>query len=198
MVSFSRLSPPQSSMHLSCLPYMPHAPPIFFFTRITFGEQYRSLISTLVWIITQRVVVISYRRFGTTTRCVITQKSAVLIYFAAEAWNHTLISPLCSFLHSPVTSSLLGPNILLNTLFSNTPQPTFLPQCERSSFTPTQNKRQNYKRCVRKVMTLNAWLDNWQCCSHTSDTRRDIHSYFMISASFNSIALTHLIGQRVV
>ena len=27
---------------------------------------------------------------------------------------------LCSFLHSPVTSSLLDPNILLNTLFSNT------------------------------------------------------------------------------
>ena len=31
-----------------------------------------------------------------------------------------LSSSLCSFLHSPVTSSLLGPNILLNTLFSNT------------------------------------------------------------------------------
>jgi len=27
---------------------------------------------------------------------------------------------LCSFLHSPVTSSLLGPNILLHTLFSST------------------------------------------------------------------------------
>jgi hypothetical protein len=27
---------------------------------------------------------------------------------------------LCSFLYSPVTSSLLGPNILLSTLFSNT------------------------------------------------------------------------------
>jgi hypothetical protein len=27
---------------------------------------------------------------------------------------------LCSFLQSPVTSSLLGPNILLKTLFSNT------------------------------------------------------------------------------
>jgi hypothetical protein len=27
---------------------------------------------------------------------------------------------LCNFLHSPVTSSLLGPNILLSTLFSNT------------------------------------------------------------------------------
>ena len=29
-------------------------------------------------------------------------------------------SSLCSFLNSPATSSLLGPNILLNTLFSNT------------------------------------------------------------------------------
>ena len=32
----------------------------------------------------------------------------------------SLSSSLRSFLHSPVNSSLLGPNILLNTLFSNT------------------------------------------------------------------------------
>jgi len=32
----------------------------------------------------------------------------------------SLSSSSSSFLHSPVTSSLLGPNILLNTLFSNT------------------------------------------------------------------------------
>ena len=32
----------------------------------------------------------------------------------------SLSSSLCTFLHSPVTSSLLGPNILLNTLFSYT------------------------------------------------------------------------------
>ena len=31
----------------------------------------------------------------------------------------SLSSSLCSFLHSPVTSSLLGPNIILNTLSSN-------------------------------------------------------------------------------
>ena len=31
----------------------------------------------------------------------------------------SLSSSLCSFLHSPVTSSLLGPNILLSILFSN-------------------------------------------------------------------------------
>jgi hypothetical protein len=36
-------------------------------------------------------------------------------------WEVQIIKFLiCSFLHSPVTSSLLGPNILLNTLFSNT------------------------------------------------------------------------------
>ena len=32
----------------------------------------------------------------------------------------SLSSSLCTFLHSLITSSLLGPNILLNTLFSNT------------------------------------------------------------------------------
>ena len=36
-----------------------------------------------------------------------------------EAYR-SLSSSLCSFLHSPVNSSLLGPNILLSTLFSNT------------------------------------------------------------------------------
>ena len=32
----------------------------------------------------------------------------------------TFSSSLCNFLHCPLTPSLLGPNILLNTLFSNT------------------------------------------------------------------------------
>ena len=35
-------------------------------------------------------------------------------------WGVQKSSSLCSFLHSPSTSSLLGLNILLNTLFSNT------------------------------------------------------------------------------
>ena len=56
----------------------------------------------------------------------------------------SLSSSLRSFLHSPVTSSLLDPNVFLNTLFSNTLSLTFLPQCERPSFTTIQNKRQNY------------------------------------------------------
>ena len=52
-------------------------------------------------------------------------------------------SSLCSFLHSPFTSSPLGPNILLNTHLKQ-PQLPFFPQCQRPSFTPIQNKRQNY------------------------------------------------------
>ena len=56
----------------------------------------------------------------------------------------SLSSSLCNFLHSPVTPSLLGPNILLNTLFSNTLTLMFLPQCQRPSFTSIQNNRQNY------------------------------------------------------
>ena len=39
-----------------------------------------------------------------------------------------LISSFCSFQHSTVTSSLLGPNILLINLTSSAP--LFLPQCE--------------------------------------------------------------------
>jgi len=35
----------------------------------------------------------------------------------------SLSSPLCCFLHSPVTTSLLGPNILLSTLFSTNISP---------------------------------------------------------------------------
>ena len=47
----------------------------------------------------------------------------------------SLSTSLFTLLHSLITSSLLGPNIILKH-----PKPTFLPQCERPSFTPIQNK----------------------------------------------------------
>ena len=47
----------------------------------------------------------------------------------------SLSTSLCILLHFPVTTSLLGPNILLSTLFSNTRS---LRSCERPSSTPIQ------------------------------------------------------------
>ena len=43
----------------------------------------------------------------------------------------------CSFLNSPVISSFLGRNIPQHPLLKH-PQPTFLPKCGRTSFTPIQ------------------------------------------------------------
>jgi len=63
-----------------------------------------------------------------------------LIIFGKE--YRSLRYSLCSFLHSPVTSSFWDPNILLSTLFSN-PQPALLSHCERPIFTPIHNKK-NY------------------------------------------------------
>ena len=51
-------------------------------------------------------------------------------------------SSLCSLLHSPVTSSLLGPNILLNTMFcSQTPSASFPPSMSATKF-HTHTKQQ--------------------------------------------------------
>ena len=75
-VSFPQVSPPKPCKHLSTIRATCPAYPSHLFdliTRIKFGEEYRSLSSSL-----------------------------------------------CSLLHSPVTSSLLGPNIFLSTLFANT------------------------------------------------------------------------------
>ena len=55
----------------------------------------------------------------------------------------SLSSSLCNLLHSPVTSSLLGPNILLNTIFSNTL--SFLSSLNVSAQVPHPYKTTYYK-----------------------------------------------------
>ena len=59
-----------------------------------------------------------------------------------EYWS--ISSSLRSFLHSPVTSFLLGPNIL-NTLFSNTLSLRSSLKCERPIFFTPIHNRQNYR-----------------------------------------------------
>ena len=51
---------------------------------------------------------------------------------------------ITSFLHSPVTPSLLGPKCSPQHPILKNPQPIFHTQCERPSFTPIQNSWQNY------------------------------------------------------
>jgi hypothetical protein len=52
----------------------------------------------------------------------------------------SLSSTLCSFLHFPVTSSILGPNTFLNTLISNTPG--YIPPTVRVTMFHTHTKQQ--------------------------------------------------------
>jgi len=54
----------------------------------------------------------------------------------------SLSSSLCSF--SPCYLVPLRPKYFPQLPILKHPQPTYLPQCERPSFTPIQNKRQNY------------------------------------------------------
>jgi len=53
-------------------------------------------------------------------------------------------SSLCCLLHSQVTSSFLGPNTSITTLFSKIPSPYFFPYFDWPSFTSIQNNSQNY------------------------------------------------------
>ena len=64
-----------------------------------------------------------------------------------------LTSSLCNFLHSPVTPSLLVPNILLNTHFSNRVlrRKTYALKCIKSVFELDRNAPQQYSIWYRKV-----------------------------------------------
>ena len=62
------------------------------------------------------------------------------IIFAEE--YSSLSSSLCILLHFPVTSSLLDPNIPHHPILEQL-QASFLPLCDRPSFTPIQNNKQN-------------------------------------------------------
>jgi len=63
---------------------------------------------------------------------------------------------LCSFLHSPLTSSLLGPNTLFNTLFSNT-------LSLRSSLKVNdQVLHPNTTAKLYFCTSLNFWISDWK------------------------------------
>ena len=77
----------------------------------------------------------------------------------------SLSSSFCSFLHSPVTSSLLGPNILLRTLFSNTlSQYSSLNVSDQVS-TPIQHNRKITVLCILTCKFLDSKLQDKRFCT---------------------------------
>ena len=76
----------------------------------------------------------------------------------------SLSSSLCSFLHSPVTSSLSGPNILLGTLFSKALnlRPSFNVSDQVSHPYKTTNKI--IVLCVLIFILLDSELEDKSCC----------------------------------
>jgi len=66
----------------------------------------------------------------------------------------SLRSSLCSFLHSPVTSSLLGPNILHNTLFSKTDNGSFEMVEEFEHFGTTLKNQNSVQEEIKSRLKL--------------------------------------------
>ena len=111
------------AFHLPHTCYMPQPITLFTFTRILFGEEYKSVSSSL-----------------------------------------------CSFLHYPVISSLLGPNILLSTLFFKNPQPTFFPQCGRPSLTPVKTTNKIIFPCILIFIYMDSKLEDKRFCTESVTT----------------------------
>jgi hypothetical protein len=87
---------------------------------------------------------------------------------------------------TPVTSCLLGPNIFLGTLFSNT-----LTQYQRPSFTPTQN-RKNYRS-----MCLNIYICRIENCS-TKYSAPKGSKHFLTSICPSNISYIFFMAQQLL
>ena len=73
-------------------------------------------------------------------------------------------SSLCSLFQIPLTSTILGPHIILSPLFSKHPQPMFFPQCERPSFTPIQNNSHSYNSVTLIFIILDSKVADKRFC----------------------------------
>jgi len=79
---------------------------------------------------------------------------------------------LCNLLHSPITSSLLGPNILLNNMFSNTL--SFLSSGNVSDQVSHPHKTIG-KIIVLYILIFNFWIATWK----TKDSAPNDNKHFL-------------------
>ena len=94
-------------------------------------------------------------------------------------------SSLCNLLHSPITSSLLGPNIYSpQHHVLKHPQLPFLPRCQRPRSTPIQNNRQilDDAKCIRLTSrTRQLWSAMIPGFRREPDENRTLQSYYTAS-----------------
>jgi hypothetical protein len=79
------------------------------------SEKNRFQWTVFFWVIRQRAVVISLEISWeiTTTRCVITQKSAVLSCVATKAWNHAICPNATLSIRNPTWTTMEGVHIII-------------------------------------------------------------------------------------
>ena len=104
---------------------VPDRSPLSYFLKIYINIILPSTPGSTKWFLSLRYPTQNFCIVSPTTPIRATHSThLILLYFITPTIlggkYGSLSSSLCSFLHSSVTSSLLGPNIFLNTLFPNT------------------------------------------------------------------------------
>ena len=99
-----------------------------------------------------------------------------VVVYGCETWSLSLSSSLCNSLHSPVTSSLLGPNTLLNTLFSNT---LSLHSSLNVSDQVSHPHRTTGNIIVLYILIFKFWIANWK----TKDSAPNNNKHSLTSVS---------------
>ena len=106
-------------------------------------------------------------------------------------------SSLCNLLHSPVTSSLLGPNILLNTIFSNT---LSFPSSRNVSDQVSHPYKTTGKLYFYISSSLNFWIATWKTkdsAPNTSTSTITITAVTAITIFAHSVS-THFVTTFMV
>jgi hypothetical protein len=104
-------------------------------------------------------------------------------YHSHDIWWRVQIIKflICIFLHSSITSSLLDPNIILNTLFSNTPS-------LRSSLNVSEQVSHPYKttgkiivQCILISKILDSKLEDKRFCTEWQEAFPDLNRFLISS-----------------